>query len=115
MDSDRMGAMLERDFRGVLAETGKASLAFPLASGTLTVDAFARYSGDGKRVPPQNYSISGFNSERGSFAEALYVTADALGRSWQVRAAERIGMNGGTLTRVILVSNASRGDRSSVG
>ena len=78
MDSDRMGAMLERDFRGVLAETGKASLAFPLASGTLTVDAFARYSGDGKRVPPQNYSISGFNSERGSFAEALYVTADAL-------------------------------------
>lgn len=60
MDSDRMGAMLERDFRGVLAETGKTSLAFPLASGTLTVDAFARYSGDGKRVPPQNYSISGF-------------------------------------------------------
>ena len=133
MDSDRMGAMLERDFRGVLAETGKTSLSFPLASGTLTVDAFARYSGDGKRVPPQNYSISGFNSERGSFAEALYVTADALlsdgtpylpqrgdkadalGRSWQVRAAERIGMNGGTLTRVILVSNASRGDRSSVG
>lgn len=71
MDSDRMGAMLETDFRTVLKETGKASLSFPLASGTLTVDAFARYSGDGKRVPPQNYSVSGFNSERGSFAEAL--------------------------------------------
>lgn len=51
MDSDRMGAMLERDFRGVLAETGKASLAFPLASGTLTVDAFCPLLRDGKRVP----------------------------------------------------------------
>ena len=133
MDSDRMGAMLETDFRTVLRETGKASLSFPLASGTLVVDAFARHAGDGKRVPPQNYSISGFNSERGSFAEALYVTADALlpdgtpylpqrghradvlGRIWQVRAAERVGLNRGVLTRVVLVSNASRGDRGSVG
>lgn len=62
MDSDRMGAMLERDFRGVLAETGKASLAFPLASGTLTVDAFARYSrgtgsGSLRRIIPSPASI----------------------------------------------------------
>ena len=128
-----MGTMLEADFRAVLRETGKTALSFPLASGTLTVDAFARIAGDGKRVPPQNCSISGFNSERGSFAEALYVTADAplpdgtpylpqrgdkadvLGRNWQVRAAERIGLNRGVLTRVALVSSASRGDRSSVG
>ena len=115
MDSDRMGAMLETDFRTVLRETGKASLSFPLASGTLVVDAFARHAGDGKRVPPQNYSISGFNSERGSFAEALYVTADALLPDGTPYLPQRVGLNRGVLTRVVLVSNASRGDRGSVG
>ena len=132
MESDRIGAMLEQDFRCVLDAVGKARLAFPLDSGTLTVDAFARNGGDGKRVPSLDGSVHGISAERGSVAEALYVTTDAtladgtvyqpqrgdkaelFGKTWQIRTAERVGLNRGVLTRVILVSNASRGDRSSV-
>lgn len=119
---------LETDFLALMNSLGKTTIAFFPNGERLEVECWGMNRGI-RRIPPEEYSISGYVDEHARFAKAYFVAADAVmpdgsvhhpargdavelfGSRWQIREASEIGFTTGVITALALVNVTMQGSR----
>ena len=123
---------LEADFLALMDSLGKTTIAFFPCGERLEVECWGMNRGV-RRIPPEAYSISGYNDEHARFAKAYFIASKAalpdgsvhrpprgevvelFGSRWQIREASEIGFTTGVVTALTLVNVTMQGSRQKNG
>lgn len=119
---------LEKDFLALMNTLGKTTITFFPNGERLETECWGMTRGI-RRIPPEEYSISGYVDEHARFAKAYFVAAEAVkpdgsvhrpargdvvelfGLRWQVREASEIGFTTGVVTALTLIDVTMQGSR----